>query len=455
MRDRFGNDWSRTPGTYFWKGPHIARRVFFRHLASAVGGHFLMPTRPMETIAKASPNTISAAKNVIFIMMQGGPSHTDTFDLKQGSWTPSFMAPATFGGVAFPQGLMPNIANHLDSVAFVRSGSAWAAVHGLGQTWVQIGRNPTNSLARIAPHIGSVVALELSPSNTNQSLPAFVSLNTGTGPDQGYFAPQYGPFYINPNGGGLTNAAHPNGNVVFDRRYGILQSIDAETKESGALGSAVSQEAEFSTGARLMMYNGGIDKVFNFDQTTRNSYGNTGFGNACITARNLFRANLGTRFVQITIGSWDHHVNIYAPNGPLQSLAKQYDAGLGQLLADLKSDGTLDQTLIVSMGEFGRTVGPPTASAGRDHFLIESIMMAGAGIKGPRTIGATDATGAKIIDPGWSRNREVRPEDIEATIYSALGIDWTKQIASPLGRSFEYVPSSAQDLYGPINEIWS
>ena len=204
-----------------------------------------------------------------------------------------------------------------------------------------------------------------------------------------------------------------------------------------------------------MMYNGNIDKVFNFDQNTRNSYGNTSFGNACITARNLIRANLGTRFIQITIGSWDHHVNIYTPNGPLQGLARQFDAGLGQLIADLKNDGSLDSTLILAMGEFGRTVGPPNQTNGRDHFLIESIMMAGAGIKGPRAIGATNSTGGMISDPGWSRNREVRPEDIEATVYSALGIDWTKQIASPLGRNFEYVPSNGQDLYGPVNELWS
>ena len=82
-------------------------------------------------------------------------------------------------------------------------------------------------------------------------------------------------------------------------------------------------------------------------------------------------------------------------------------------------------------------------------------MFAGARVKGGRAIGSTDDTGASIADPGWSRDREVRPEDIEATIYSALGIDWTTvRHDDPLGRGFEYVPFSSQDLYGPVNELW-
>src|SRR5262249_50963858 len=148
------------------------------------------------------------------------------------------------------------------------------------------------------------------------------------------------------------------------------------------------------------------------------------FGNACITARNLLRAKLGTRYIQIAIGGWDHHVNIYQAN-TLANVGKQFDTGLATLIADLKQDGLLDSTLIVAMGEFGRTVGPLNSQAGRDHYVQQAALFAGAGIKGRRTIGATDATGATTIDPGWQANRPIKPEDIEATIYSALGIDWT------------------------------
>jgi uncharacterized protein (DUF1501 family) len=108
------------------------------------------------------------------------------------------------------------------------------------------------------------------------------------------------------------------------------------------------------------------------------------------------------------------------------------------------------------MGEFGRTVGKLTGQAGRDHLLQQFVAFAGAGIKGGRAIGSTDATGANTDDPGWSRNRDVKPEDIEATIYSAMGINWTSvRYDDPFGRGFEYVPfSNSQDLYGPVNELW-
>jgi hypothetical protein len=456
IKNKFGVDWSGIRGTQFWRRPQIERRVFLRHIASAVGGYFLLPSRPMETIAKASVSPIGAAKNCIFILLTGAPSHTDTFDLKEGAWTPSYFNPTSFGGLRFPQGLMPNLAGQLDSITFVRSVRAWATAHGLAQSWVQIGRNPVSGLSKIAPHIGSVVSLELGPTSGNRTLPAFISLNASSGPGGGYFSPEHAPFYVSPNGGGLSNTRHPDGASAIDRRWGMLYDIDGELRSNPSLGGATDEVVKFNTAARMLMYNPDVDSIFSFDQTTRTAYGNSTFGNACITARNLIRSNMGTRFVQITFGSWDHHQNIYTPNANLQSMARQFDAGLGQLIAGMKDDGTLDRTLIVALGEFGRTVGPLNTTNGRDHHVQQTALFAGAGIKGRRAIGATDKLGADIVDPGWSRNREVRPEDLEATIYSALGIDWTKVLHDdPFNRGFEYVPFSDQDLYGPINELWS
>lgn len=415
-----------------------------------------MPSRPMETVASAAVTPIGRAKNCIFILLTGAPSHTDTFDLKEGAWTPSFFNPTSYGEIRFAQGLMPKLAAQMDSLTFVRSVRAWATAHGLAQTWVQIGRNPVSGLSKIAPHIGSVVSLELGPSSPDHTLPAFVSLNTGGGPGEGYLAPDNAPFYVSPNGGGLGNTTHSGGVDVFNRRYGIKLDVDAELEGQNTLGVSIDDAFKANLAARKLMYNGAVDSIFNFDQTTRNNYGNTSFGNACVVARNLLRANMGTRFVQISFGSWDHHVNIYAPNNNLQSMTRQFDNGLGQLIADMKQDGTLDQTLIVALGEFGRTVGPLNTTGGRDHHPQQSALFAGAGIRGRRAVGSTDNLGAAIVDPGWSRDREVRPEDIEATIYSALGIDWTTvRRDDPFNRGFEYVPSSDQDLYGPIHELWA
>jgi uncharacterized protein (DUF1501 family) len=108
------------------------------------------------------------------------------------------------------------------------------------------------------------------------------------------------------------------------------------------------------------------------------------------------------------------------------------------------------------MGEFGRTVGPLNSQSGRDHYLQQSALFAGAGVRGGRAIGSTDKLGAVTADPGWSAKRDVKPEDIEATIYSALGIDWTTvRHDDPLGRGFEYVPTTEGLQFAPIDELWS
>ncbi|HUQ91065.1 MAG TPA: DUF1501 domain-containing protein [Bryobacteraceae bacterium] len=455
MKDKFGFDWNGITGTRFWTRPHVDRRMFFRHLASAVGGYFLLPSRPMETVAKAGVSPMNTAENCIFIHMSGAPSHVDTFDLKEGSWTPSFFNPTSYGDIRFPQGLMPKLAEQMDSIALVRSIKPWAAVHELARQWILIGRNPVSGLAKIAPHIGSVASIELGPRSADRTLPAFLALNTPGGPGAGYLHPDNGPFYVSPGGGGLGNTTHRDGQAAFERRFSLLQAMDAELRESGELGPKPNESYSFGANARKIMYNPAIDRIFTFDQTERNRYGNTGFGNACITARNLLRANMGTRFIQITIGGWDHHQNIYQVNNQLQSLSRQFDNGLGVLLADLKNDGLLDSTLVIAMGEFGRTVGPLNVTNGRDHHLQQSALFAGARIKGNTIIGSTTADGKETQNPGWSRDRDIRAEDIEATIYSALGIDWTTvRRDDPLGRGFEYVPFSGQDLYGPIHELW-
>jgi hypothetical protein len=430
----------------------MGRRVFFKHVAAAIGGYFFLPAQKARAAAGVP---IGTAQNVIFILMQGAPSHIDTFDLKEGSWTPAFMAPTSYGSLRFPQGLMPNLASTIQDLAFLRSLRSHNTAHPLAQAWLQMGRNPVQGLNRIAPHIGSVVASELGPQNPDAILPYFVSLNAQSGPGAGFLPAQDEPYYVSPNGGGLANTTHPDGPAALDRRLELAWELDSEIMYNEYLGSGPEELNQFRLKARTMTYNSTVNSVFNFDQTTRNAYGNSSFGNACVAARNLLRYNVGTRFVQITFGSWDHHSNIYAPNANLQSMSKQFDAGLAQLIADLKTDGNFGNTLIVAAGEFGRTVGPVTANAGRDHHLQQSALFAGAGIKGGQAIGSTNAAGDTVDDPGWSAGRNAWPEDIEATIYSALGIDWTKVIhADELGRGFYYVPDQDPYTYQPISELW-
>lgn len=413
-----------------------------------------MPSRPAETLARAAVTTKGTAKNCIFILMSGGPSHVDTFDFKEGDWMPAGFNPTSFGDVRWPMGLLPNLSNQLGNVALVRSVKSWALVHVLARTWMMIGRNPAQGSARFAPHIGSVVSQELSGLNPNAPLPTFVSLNANNGPGAGFLPSPHNPFYLSPGGGGMANSTNAVGLARLDRRTGLLADLDSGLKASGELGSDVDETFTYNQTARKLMYNQTISDIFTFDAAERARYGTTGFGNACIAARRMLRANQGARFIQITHGDWDHHDNIYAPNSGHWNVARQFDNGIAPLLADLKNDGLLDETLVVCMGEFGRTVGKLNATQGRDHFAQQAILMAGGGIAGGKVHGATDRIGSFTTEFGWSRRREIRPEDIEATIYSALGIDYTKQMMDPSGRGFEYVPFADRDQYGPVNELW-
>ena len=217
-----------------------------------------------------------------------------------------------------------------------------------------------------------------------------------------------------------------------------------------------------------MMYNQAVTQAFTFSAADSQRYGvaNAGnsFGNACLVAKQILAADQGTRFIQISLGGWDMHSDIYGlanPNGTnMFTLGPQLDGGLAALIDDLKAAGLFDSTLIVMVGEFGRTPGPVTAAGGRDHFLLLSAMLAGGGIKGGKVIGATNADNSAVTDYGWdptngnplasANQRYVRPEDLESTIYSAMGIDWTTiRYDDPFKRGFEYVPFASVGTVQP------
>jgi len=455
MKDRFGFDASGLARTRFWRRPELGRRAFFRHLGTGTAGYFLYPGLTGERLRAAGAATKGTAKYCIFVLMRGGPSQIDTFDLKEGAWTPRELAPESFGGIRWPRGLMPQLANHLDSVALLRSVEAWAAVHVLAQVWVQIGRSPLAAASKFAPHIGSVVAMEYGARDAERVLPAFLSMNAGSGIGAGFLPPENAPLFVTPGGAGMANTSHRDGPARYDRRFGLLLDLDAELRGAESIGGVGPLTASYSWGARKLVYNDVVDRVFSFPNEDRVRYGNSQFGNACIAARNMLKHRTGVRFIQIQTLDWDQHENIWTPDAGHFARAKEFDSAMGPLIADLKAEGLFEETLIVCMGEFGRTVGNLNASRGRDHFLQQSVLMAGAGIAGGRTIGETNAAGTGTLNPGWSRDRDIRAEDVEATIYSAMGIDWTTvRQGDPTGRGFYYVPDSDRDVYAPVHELW-
>ncbi len=464
-QERINREFRKHPWTHptYFNRPHWTRRQFFEIVGAGVTGAFLTQRyagaqQSVETNSGAK--TKNTARNVIFILLAGAPSHTDLFDLKVvPNVTPVSFNPETIRGALFPTGLLPNLAQNWQNGDFtmVRSVQSHALVHSLAQTWTQIGRNPAAALGNIAPNIGSVVAIEKdSQRQPGQVFPAFLALNSGGGVGQGYFPAVYAPFRVTPAASGISNTTNPDGQSTFNTRFQLLHSLDDNLRIDSPYGQPMEDYNDFYAAANGMMYNPVVNQAFGFTSADSQRYGSSSTGNACLVAYQVLKANQGTRFIQITSNDgWDMHQNIYSPSTGLPAKGKILDNAVSELLNDLKSSGLLDQTLVVMVGEFGRTVGPLTAAAGRDHWPQQFAVFAGGGIKGGQVIGATNASGSDTADYGWSQQRYVYPEDIEATIYSAVGIDWTTvRHDDPLGRGFEYVPTTGPVQFYPVNELW-
>jgi hypothetical protein len=464
----------------YFNRPDFNRRQFFQLAAAGLTGSYLLgQDAAAPQIVTQNMATRNTAKNCIFILLTGAPSPRDSWDLKVtpdlAASVVSRMNPTMMNNVNWPVGIFPKLGQHLGDIALVRSMSAWALVHSLAQTWAQIGRNPAAALGNIAPNIGSVVAIEKDKERKpGQVFPAFVALNSGSGVGNGYLSASYAPFRLNqPNGtngtAGIPGTTNQNGQSPFNTMFSRLHQIDDPLRTSSPYGQPLQDYDAFYAAAKGMMYNPAVTQAFTFSAADSLRYGvnNTGtsFGNACLVAKQVLAADQGTRFVQISFGSWDMHTDIYGlqnPNGSnMFTMGPQLDAGVAALIDDLKAAGQFDKTLIVLVGEFGRTPGI-SGAGGRDHFLLLSSLLAGGGISGGKVIGATNADHSSVTDYGWAGSsgapapRYVRPEDLESTIYSALGIDWTTiRYDDPFKRGFEYVPFASQGTYGPINELWS
>ncbi|MBS1789582.1 MAG: DUF1501 domain-containing protein [Acidobacteria bacterium] len=455
----------RPANSSLW-GPHLGRRTFFKLAGTGVAGYFLVPAAMANSVPTqySGAQLVGKARNVIFIQLQGAPSHIDTFDLKIGNWLPSDFNPTSYNGTLFPRGLMPNLADHLNKLTIIRSLRAPALVHNLQQIWTQISRNPTSIDGKTAPHIGSVVSLEFESERTpQQSLPGFVALNDGLLVGSGFLQSKYTPLSVPAISRGLPGTISPAGKAGFETRFQMLLDLDGNLRTDSPLGEDVADIDGFYQQAHTLMYNPQVDAVFTYRDDDSGRYGGTTFGLSLALARNLLSANLGTRFVQVNLDGWDNHTNIYTS---IRQPAATLDRGLSALLTDLSAmpgvrGGTLlDETLIVAMGEFGRTVGSPGASLnaqnGRDHYFQHFAVLAGGGTRGGMVVGKTTDDGGAIMDPGWSQNRAVVNEDIAATIYSALGIDYTKILRDPAtGRRFEYVPFASQGAWRPVLEVFS
>ena len=400
------------------------------------------------------------AKACIFITLNGAPSHVDTWDPKDGPWNPPDANLQQYaGGMVLSKRLFPTMSTLTNDLLFVRSVASWELAHDRGQFYTQTAHPDNPAFIAESPNIGSVVSYELGKQGP---LPPFLALNVDAQFQGAKFLGGFNEPLIAPvQSTGLNTLQHnyygSNSQNIFNQKYAMLRQLDAPLIAS-PYSDEMAAHATFYDSAKALMYDSRVASVFQFTSDESSRYGDTAFGRACIVARNAVQAKLGISFVNIVYDGWDTHVGMFDPNYTpnMYTLCNDLDRGVGLMMQDLKGSGDLDNTLIVLLGEFGRTPGLLNAQGGRDHWKdAMSICLAGGGIKGGRCIGKTTAMGDEITDFGWSGNRSIFMEDIACTMYSALGIDWTKTIANtPSGRVFEYVGQAGAGVFTSVDEVF-
>jgi Protein of unknown function (DUF1501) len=442
----------------------LSRRDLFRLSAAGVVGFSLSGW--LERLAASAANDPQRRRACILLWMAGGPSQMDTFDLKPGHANGGTYAETATAvpGIKISEHL-PKIARHMDRMAIIRSMSTKEADHGRAMYLLRTGQLEGGPIQY--PPLGSMVAKELGRDDT--ALPHFVSIAPQRGLSPAAFTPGFlGPLYaplIVGEGVAEPNPQQPAAdparslkvqdldlpsNVTSKQAQARIEMLEAMERDFVAAhpGAApLNHRTAYERAVRMMRSEAA--KAFNVGdepKELRERYGMSLFGQGCLLARRLVER--GVPFVEVTLSNipgvnnglgWDTHQDNFEN---VKRLSQVLDAAWSTLMEDLKERGLLDSTLVVWMGEFGRTpkINP---QKGRDHWATSwSTVLAGGGIKGGQVIGRTSKDGMEVED------RPVAVADFLATICLALGIDPGKQNISN-GRPIRLVDKAAE----PIKEI--
>ena len=365
----------------------------------------------MHAQSKVTPR--GSARFVIFVMLEGGQSHVDSWDLKEGKWTPqNFDIREIAPGVKWPMALFPQLAKQRERYSLIRSMEAWDSVHFRAQYYVQSGHMMNPALQKELPPIGTVVAYESAARRQpTDTLPGYVAVNVTQSQagllSCGFLPATYTPFHIDTTSGIGAISLDDEGRKKLLRRWELLKKVDERLRNDSSLAAKAYRDYHnHYEGAVSMMSDQRASQVFQIDTADHDRYGKTQVGDGCILARNLVEADAGTHFVLVNHRDWDHHNRIYN-DGNHYKLCKEIDTALSSLLDDLaarkRADGRtlLDETMVVCFGEFGRTPGELSAANGRDHYQYALTgLFAGGGVQGGRVIGKTDDLGAKVDRAG-------------------------------------------------------
>ena len=404
----------------------------------------------------AGPESEPARKtSCILIWMDGGPSHYETFDPKpdapkeiQGD----FKSIATnVPGIRFAEP-MTKLAGIADKLAIVRSIQHNQGNHGAGNHYMMTGaptRIPVACGAFVSfhPSIGSVVAKDR---GANRGMPPYFSMPSMTrsgGPN--FLGARYAPFVVadDPNRDGfrVRDVVVPKeiGADRFDDRRGLRARVDRFRRftEEAAADPALALDEYYEQGYDIVS-SAEAQAAFNLGAepaATRDAYGRNSFGQRMLLARRLVEA--GVPFVTLHEGGWDHHQKIFDGLG---KKLPPFEGAIAALITDLERRGLLESTLVVALGEFGRTP-KINKDGGRDHWSSAmSVLFAGCGTPGGQVVGSTDPRGFAAAD------RILSPENFAATVYTKLGIDPNKILHAPNGRPVSLVsdPTPIRELLG-------
>jgi hypothetical protein len=386
------------------------------------------------------------AKACILIWQAGGPSHIDTFDPKpdapkdvRGEFNPIATA---VPGVSISE-VYPRLAKMLDKVTIIRSMTSPEADHDRAAHHLLTGYRPSPAL--VYPSYGSVVSKARGFGKS--TLPPYVAVpDAPLFSSSGYLTPAFDPFAVggDPSQGGfrVRDLTPPDRLTLerLNRRRDMVKALDRFAHDVPETPLTASRD-KFSDQAYDLLTSSDAQAAFKIadePEKVRGNYGRTPLGQSCLLARRLVEA--GVAFVTINdrgMGAlgWDTHQQ----NFPTirSTLAPAIDQGVSALIADLAERKLLDSTLVVMMGEFGRTpkINP---NAGRDHHgRANSLLIAGAGIPGGLVLGKTDAKADSPVE------RPVTPADLAATLYTTLGIDPTRQFETADGQPIRLVDKGA------------
>lgn len=404
--------------------------------------------------ANAAPTTPrqAKAKSCILIWMDGGPTHFETFDPKpdapaeiRGEFEP---ISTKLPGVQFSQ-YMTRLAGMLDQVSVIRSIRHDQGNHGAGNHYMMTGAPPRipvgcGAFVSFHPSMGSVAAYELGKDNGLPNYFSIPSMSRSGGPN--FLGAKYAPFVVggDPNSPDfrVRDVALPQGLTEehFHRRTDLRKLVDRIDRiNDPAAGDPVSGLDEYYRQGYDLITSSSAQAAFDIHRekdAVRERYGRNGFGQRALLARRLVEA--GVPFITLYDGGWDHHADIFPA---LRKRLPDWDNTVATLIADLQERGLLESTLVVALGEFGRTPAISTLSgqkgAGRDHWAnAMSVLIAGGGTPGGVIVGSTDRKGYT------ANERVLSPENFVATIYTKLGIDPSKIVYTPQGRPTHLVSDS-------------